>query len=115
VRKHCTFMCSRLSTARFNPQHRSTVRLCSAEGLLHAQALIPILQQIRKRALGQLQAIVQQHELDYLTFTAVHPALQLELAKHRHVAPRMQGLEPLADTTVGQRECYRRDRPALPA
>src|SRR5271168_5178023 len=57
-------------------QHACDGLVHLAKGLLHGQRLIPILQHVGKGTGGQLQAIVQRHELQRLPFAAaVHRSL----------------------------------------
>ncbi len=84
-------------------QHARHRAFCLAERFFHTQALIPILQQIGKHALRQLQPIVQRHKFDLLTSAAaVNRAPKLELPKNRHVTATMQFLQPLAHATIAQ-------------
>ena len=82
---------------------RSMVWFTFAEWLLDGQFLIPILEQIRKVAFGQLEAIIQGHEGQHLTFPrAIGHTLQVESAEDGHVIPHVQFLQPVDLLAVGQ-------------
>ena len=77
--------------------------LALSKRLLHAQRLIPVLQHIGADAFGQLQAIVERHELDLLSFaTAVDHARKHERAEDRLIDAAMFLFQPLQAAAVGQ-------------
>lgn len=85
-------------------QHVRDRGLDLTERLLDAQGLVPILEQVGEDAGGQLQPVVQRHELMFLAFArAIDRAGQMELAKDGHVAALVQLRKSLAGFAVGQR------------
>ena len=65
--------------------------------------MIPILQEIGKVALRQLQAIIQGDKGNRLTLTrAIGHTFQVESAEDGHILPRVQFLQPVHFVTVRQ-------------
>ena len=78
-------------------------RVDLAVGILHRQRLIPVLQEIGKRALGQPQPGIQRRRLDRLAFPrAVDHPRQGEVAKDRPIGSVMTGGQALDHPPVGQ-------------
>jgi hypothetical protein len=74
-----------------------------AEGLLGAQGLVPVLQDVGEGRRRQLQAVVQRHEGDLLPLAAaVAGARQPEGAEDGDVAARVQLGQARAGAAVGQ-------------
>ncbi len=86
-----------------------------AEGLLDTQPLVPVLQDVGEVRRGQLQAVVQGHEVDLLALAAaLDRALQGEDAEDGHVAARVQFGQPFAGLAIGQGEGVAEVAGALP-